>query len=585
MNINKKLQIGKYKFISNFRIHSSIVIISLFIFFVIIYICSNFVAIGFSLKHKQIITDIYKILDPFLVYLISISWLGLLFSRYISKFNTLRKDIIFRSIFLIFFVGLATTSTYALEKLLFKPFFHVSRPQSRLEKSIIGDYINGHISSKTIDKKLQTKNFLSPIGSIINKNNDNLDTVKKKEVLKNKLSNMGYNDYESKKILNSIIYYEGTYPLKLGLDQKLNSLQQIHKWNSIDPGLWLSNRIINPKETYLEFNSCPSGHGIRQVLVLYLSFLLIFQSRKTRNIIFGTNSRLSLVNHIHFIIFIIFQITAYLWVIYSRIYGFKHTLYDMLISSYIAGLLLIISLMIYYAINSSKIKYFLRTISDLVYETDSEGIISYCNAAFVRMYNLSGEEDVIGKNIRSFYSEPKHRDYLLEELKKRNKVRDYCIVATKTNYKDQKFDFYISVDTDIMEKRRKKIVRGTGRDITDKVKMLSGYFQENDRGIITFCDEQFAKILGYSHPNEVIGKKAKTFWVNPQERKPFIDKLKDYPGKHQSIIINIKQKKDDNGFNIITVKSQKYVLLDHNNQIIKIEGIIEEIMDPGSKSV
>ncbi|MBN2222109.1 MAG: PAS domain-containing protein [Vallitaleaceae bacterium] len=145
----------------------------------------------------------------------------------------------------------------------------------------------------------------------------------------------------------------------------------------------------------------------------------------------------------------------------------------------------------------------LDRLQDLVYQTDSRGIITYANKAFARMYSCS-VADLTGLPIRRLYLKEDHRELLEQELDTRKGILiDYLVYVRKGI--DSEDSLYLSVDSSWIQNDPSKGIEGAGRDVTKSIRSLDGFMQTNKEGITTFCSEELCNLYGYSEgPKELM---------------------------------------------------------------------------------
>ena len=142
-------------------------------------------------------------------------------------------------------------------------------------------------------------------------------------------------------------------------------------------------------------------------------------------------------------------------------------------------------------------------IQDLVYATDSSKKIRYANAAFARIFGYSSPDNLIGKPITSLYSVPAHRKLFEKSLVlAEGRVTNYMVYVRHVSGNE----FVLSVDSNWIDNSQRQGIEGTGRDISTLVDLLGAFFQVRSDGIVTFCTESGASVLGFSSPVDVIGQ-------------------------------------------------------------------------------
>lgn len=150
-------------------------------------------------------------------------------------------------------------------------------------------------------------------------------------------------------------------------------------------------------------------------------------------------------------------------------------------------------------------RHVMDTISDLVYEANSSDQIVFWNKAFSRIFRFAESKDLNGTSILDLYVNQAHRQILKEEMEDREGIlMDYVVWVRRQTGED----LYLSINSESLPANGTSVVRGTGRDVTQRIEMIGGFCQLNKQGRITFCDKLFSKSFGFSSPNLLIGHKV-----------------------------------------------------------------------------
>lgn len=283
---------------------------------------------------SKIVTSIYKIFDPFLIQLIAVMIIFYFSLKLVKKYKDYRRYII---LLLLFSVILFPLTHFIVSSFL-KPVFNYNRPVSMAEQFIIGTAIE--LESKELEKYSNIisddiKEFLRSyeakiLFELVNERRKK-DSVKvSKEDLENDIKNLNMNNYEKKRILD---FYEvclenwNTYSRDRILGKFILCSKKI-LINSTDfmREPWLTyfvKNIFRKKSKKLgEYwhDACPSDFALRSAMILLLALSLVAQEKDVRNSLF--KSKLNLL------FFIFINIFLFLFVIFSRVYGFRHSFFD-----------------------------------------------------------------------------------------------------------------------------------------------------------------------------------------------------------------------------------------------------------------
>lgn len=155
--------------------------------------------------------------------------------------------------------------------------------------------------------------------------------------------------------------------------------------------------------------------------------------------------------------------------------------------------------------NTSNLEDLFNGLQDLVYITDPKRRIILANQAFADIFRCSSPDELKGKYISDLYVVPKHRNLFEESLRIRGgRVVNYFVYVKRSTDEP----FCLSVDSNWINYIESNGIQGTGRDLTDLVNFLGGFFQVNLQGVLTFCSPLLANIFGFTGPEFLIGKKA-----------------------------------------------------------------------------
>ena len=208
---------------------------------------------------------------------------------------------------------------------------------------------------------------------------------------------------------------------------------------------------------------------------------------------------------------------------------------------------------------------------DLIYQTDSKGIIISANKGFCKIFGYSKNE-LIGMDIFKLYYKPEHRLLFLSEMENRGGILTDYIVIVKGKNNNM---IYLSLDCSFIDEKKINGVEGIGRDVTSKLNLSDGYFQTNYEGTITFANKGFSNLVGYDNHIEIIEKKLQELVISNDEFNKIKNKITP------DSITNSSSYEKELGPLFIN----KYILLkingliDANNILIGFEGLIIDISE------
>ncbi|MFN3872947.1 MAG: ATP-binding protein [Ignavibacterium sp.] len=103
-----------------------------------------------------------------------------------------------------------------------------------------------------------------------------------------------------------------------------------------------------------------------------------------------------------------------------------------------------------------------------IYQTTLDGKIITANDAMARILGYEKSEEVIGKDIVTFYKNPKDREHLIELLNEKGLVENLRLTLIRKNFDE----IYLKVNARLIDLNgsNQKIIEGNLQDITEQVK-------------------------------------------------------------------------------------------------------------------
>jgi len=172
----------------------------------------------------------------------------------------------------------------------------------------------------------------------------------------------------------------------------------------------------------------------------------------------------------------------------------------------------------------------IQSLPILIYSTDQDGNIDYCNASFASLFGFEDQSELIGENISGLFVEPAHRKLLLTELDNRGgEISNYLVYVKKKSGEK----FYLSVHTVWRDSDSKTGTRGSGRDVFMEQKLFGPYLQLNSKRVITFCNEEFSELISSSSPETIIGRElAEVLGIGPRRNRQLYEDLSKAEGNY-----------------------------------------------------
>ena len=235
-----------------------------------------------------------------------------------------------------------------------------------------------------------------------------------------------------------------------------------------------------------------------------------------------------------------------------------------------------------------------NSIKEGVYQSEPgvEGAFTFINKAGAEILGYSSPEEVIGTKVKNIYIDPEDRRRLCEKLEKDGVWRDFVSLCKRKNGES----FYAERTSSIVkdEKGNAMNIYGVFRDISERKKaeqeiiesekryrllfnsLKEGVYQSEpmDDGVFTWINQAGVEIFGYKTPDEVIGKKVKDIYVNPDDGKKVIEKLVK-EGIWKSFTSFCKRKSGERFY----MERTSNLVNDDKGNPVRIEGIFRDITE------
>ncbi len=222
-------------------------------------------------------------------------------------------------------------------------------------------------------------------------------------------------------------------------------------------------------------------------------------------------------------------------------------------------------------------------------KTDLQGFIFISNQSVIKILGFKNKEELLAINYLDNPFRDKTQKSKFDELLRSGSdfifeenwhKRPGSTIYLKENFriiKDAKGNLLhieIAIE-DITEKKKavraQQITEEKFKTIIDQVPI--GIYRTLATGEILFSNKYLANLLGYDSPDEIKGKAASEFILNPVESRDNIRKqisLQNSTFSHEYIVV----KKDGSE---IWVQDTSNIILDTSNEVLFFDGTIEEI--------
>ncbi len=297
-----------------------------FIFAMLFLLSSKPFAMNLDLPHWQIMDHLYRWLDPFLVYLLT-GWLfifllinrnfTLQFKAYILNFSYVALST--------FFLLAMTGCLVLISDVVLKPGFGRARPRCRIEHSLASNALAGYNTNAELSL-LSPESFQCPVAKIVfaHLHNNQFGQPPSTDVVLDLLLRNGMAPEQAKTHIETIIDGVGIGPYGESMQRNVTTFNKMAEWQQRGFQPFLTSWLFGEEERCEVTDSCPSGHVLRQGAVFFLSIIFVrwrwFKIRFFRS---HPRNRWLLLS---------ISTVALIWCMWSRLYGYRHTLSDEMLS-------------------------------------------------------------------------------------------------------------------------------------------------------------------------------------------------------------------------------------------------------------
>jgi len=229
-----------------------------------------------------------------------------------------------------------------------------------------------------------------------------------------------------------------------------------------------------------------------------------------------------------------------------------------------------------------------------VYQSEPEvdGVFTWVNQAGAEILGYKFPEEVIGTKVKDIYVNPDERKKVVEKLNKEGLLKNFTSFCKRKDGEQ----FYMERTSNLVTDERGKPIRidGIFRDITER-KRLEEELQESERhhrqllnslkegiyqceptedGVLTWINKAGAEILGYKSPEEVTGTKVMDIYVDPDDRRKVVERLKK-EGVLKSFTSLCKRKNGEHFY----MERTSSLVTDEKSNTVRIDGIFRDITE------
>lgn len=220
-----------------------------------------------------------------------------------------------------------------------------------------------------------------------------------------------------------------------------------------------------------------------------------------------------------------------------------------------------------------------------VYELDEENQIVYFNEKAQEIFGFTSPAGLLGKNIAEFYANPEDLEQFSE------KVRDDGHAHKVMKFKDaegkiKELECFTALIDEFQTAQWGMIHDVTRRELYYRAldKMPTAYYyveynkneEHQHKGKILHCNEQFARLLGIAHKEELIGQDVSQYFAYPEKGVAYFRALVEADKKGYPVLDYLFEfRRADNG-EIVYVSVDAHLVKD-KGRVIGREGTLRDI--------
>lgn len=244
--------------------------------------------------------------------------------------------------------------------------------------------------------------------------------------------------------------------------------------------------------------------------------------------------------------------------------------------------------------SEKRYKELFASLKEGVYQSEPgvEGVFTFINKAGAEILGYNTPEEVIGTKVKNIYVDAEDRRRLCEKLEKDGVWRDFVSLCKRKNGDS----FYAERTSSLLkdDKGKPLYIYGVLRDISNRKKaemeivesekryrmlfdsMKEGMYQAEPGvdGAFTWINKAGSEILGYGSPEEVVGVKIKSIYVNPDDCAKVDDKLRK-DGVWKGFTSFCKRKNGE----CFYMERTSHIVTDDKGKVVRKEGIFRDITE------
>ena len=214
------------------------------------------------------------------------------------------------------------------------------------------------------------------------------------------------------------------------------------------------------------------------------------------------------------------------------------------------------------------------------------------NTSVARMFGFKSPEDMEGEDIRKYYKSSKENySRLMEYLEKNEKTENFPFEMKRIDGEP----ITVSVSCRLLKDDEGKIVgmEGTFTNITEQKKYEKlleqplGIYEaklKDKNPIISFCNETFVKMFGYTSKNDMIGMNIYDLYANKEDIPKFEKALREADQKGESVTeyklkVRKKEQKQEEITEEFWIEIFCYPIRNEIGEIIGRKGTIRDVTD------
>ena len=241
-------------------------------------------------------------------------------------------------------------------------------------------------------------------------------------------------------------------------------------------------------------------------------------------------------------------------------------------------------------ISEERYRSIIDNIQDGFFRLNTDAKIVMASPSLAHIYGLDSVDQILGQSVNPLFKNAEDRKLITDKLIKQGKLENYEVEGLKVDgnsiwlslnaqfYYDDKNQVQ-GIDGFVRDINTRKTAEDALKKSQERYKEILGniqdaYLRADKNGKIIMANVAAADTYRYKSPQEMIGKKAATFYKNPDERAEVLEKLNTYGKMENNEIEGIR-----NDGTTFTASQNAQFYYDDQGEVQGTETLVRDITE------